>query len=71
MQYYNVKIKHRKFPEDGELEVKCIGNSVVDVNKAICEQIQLSGSVTDDYIITIKELISEKDFHKSSEDNHN
>lgn len=66
MQYYNVKIKHRKFPEDGELEIKCIGNSVFDVNKAVCEQIQLSGSATDEYIIAIKELISEKDFNKGS-----
>ena len=66
MRYYNVKIQHRKFPEDGVLEVKMLANSVFDVNKAVCEQIQLSGNVTDDYVITIEELIGEKDFNKSS-----
>ena len=66
MKYYNVTIKHRKFPEDGTLELKCLGNSVFDVNKTVCEQIQLSGNATDDYLITIRELIGEKDFNKSS-----
>ena len=71
MQYYNVKIQHRKFPEDGTLELKVLGNSLFDVNKAVCEQIQLSGNATDDYLIRIEELIGEKDFNQSSKSKEN
>lgn len=66
MPYYNVTIKHRKFPEEGSIELKCLGNSIPEVNKAVCEQIQCSGNCTDDFQITIEELISEKDINKTS-----
>ena len=64
MRYYKVYIAHKDHKDEGKLELKVLGNSYFEVSNAVAKQLNEGGYPSENYLITLEELIDEKDLNK-------
>lgn len=64
MNYYKVVIKHKDYPEEGSIELRCLGQDKLQVNDSLCTTLQNNGECAEDYLISIERVIDETNLSK-------
>ena len=64
MNYYKVIIKHKDYPEEGFIELRCLGKDELQVNDSLCATLQNNGECAENYLISIERVIDEANLNK-------